>query len=637
MLLGAVMEDSNMAIKKINLEKWTFALGEEIACLEKGREVSIPHTWNIEEGSEEYWGTGWYSRRFVPEESWTGKRIRVLFRAAYHDAYVYLNGKEIASHLNSGYTPFWVELAEELHPGEENQLSVKVDNRFSEQMLPYDTSFDWANDGGLIRPVELLITGKSFLKNPEVTARPVITRRKERQDEGCAVFGLTAQVDGGGAEELFLEWGLYEGCDEAAAAEPVCEGREHVINGKAEIPGRVLPSVKYWHFDNPSLYTLKMVLKAGEELLDMDTVVFGFREFKVCGSEFYFNGEPVRLSGTEWMPGSDPVYGMAEPKAQLEKMLLCLKESNSVLTRFHWQQDDRVYDWCDRHGMLVQEEVPFWGARPPKAGEQQWKIFKQQVEEMAAFHRNHPSIIFWGVGNELNAQCEETIQYIKDAVAYIHRLDPERPANYVSNTIYKGHSLDGTTDGDVMMINDYIGTWQKGYDQNKEWDAIVKENPGKPMIPSEFGLCEPAFSGGDERREVIFREKIACYRKYPNIVGTVYFCLNDYRTQMGEDGEGKLRKRVHGSTGLCGEPKPSYYTVRKEYSPLILEAEGHMLTIRCRNDLPCYTVKGYVLRLDGQKIAVPDMKPGDVWRVESIGSAQMNEVEVYRPGGERVL
>ncbi len=664
-----------MALLKINLEKWKFALGEEIACLEKGREVTVPHTWNIEEGTEEYWGTGWYAASFVPEESWKEKRVRALFRGVYHDAYVYLNGKEIGCHLNSGYTPFAAELTCGLRFGEENELAVKVDNRFSEQMLPFDTSFDWANDGGLIRPVELLVTGRSFIKNPAVTARPVITSRDQRQDKGSAVFGLTTKVDGAGAGEadgLFAEWTLYEGCDaagESACGEkagggdmqtpgreeavadgretscrkmegrekPVCEGKEAVTDGAVEIPGRILPEVKYWHFDSPNLYTLKMVLKKGEEILDEEKVVFGFREFRVQGREFYLNGEPVRLPGTEWMPGSDPAFGMAETKEQLEKMLLCLKESNSVITRFHWQQDDWVFDWCDRHGMLVQEEVPFWGMRPPKAGEQQRKIFEEQISEMVTFHRNHPSIFAWGVGNELDGQCEETIQYIKDAVAYTHRLDPSRPANYVSNSIYKGHSIDGTTDGDIMMINDYIGTWHQGYDQYREWDAIVKQNPDRPMIPSEFGLCEPAFDGGDARRDAIFREKMECYRKYPNIAGTIYFCLNDYRTQMGEDGEGKLKKRVHGSTGLCGEPKPSYYTVRKEYSPLAVTVKDGILEVRCKNDLPCYTVKGYVLKVKGKELAVPDLKPGEVWTAEDVGSVQMNEIEVYRPVGDKVL
>lgn len=631
-----------MALEKINLEKWSFALGEDITCLEHGRKVKIPHTWNIEEGTEEFWGIGWYGCRFVPEDSWKEKRVQVVFRSVYHDAYVYLNGKEIGVHKNSGYTPFVVELTDSIKFGEENQMAVKADNRFSGTMLPYERSFDWANDGGMIRPVQMMITGGSLIKDVKVTARPVIITRDERQDEGSAVFGFQAQVDGSG-NGLCLEWTLYEGCDDKLISGdekspvPICEGSEECPEGKIEITGRVLDSVKYWHFDSPNLYTLRMALKNGDILQDEQTVVLGFRDFHVQGRQFYLNGEPVRLTGTEWMPGSDPSYGMAETKEQLEKMLLCLKESNSILTRFHWQQDEWVYDWCDRHGILVQEEVPFWGNNPPKAGAQQWKIFTEQIGEMVRAHRNHPSIIAWGVGNELDAQCEETIQYIKDAVAYTHRLDPERPANYVSNSIYKNHALDGTTDGDIMMINDYIGTWHGELDQYGEWDEIVLKNPDKPMIPSEYGLCEPAFSGGDQRRNDIFLEKMECYRKYPNIAGTIYFCLNDYRTQMGEDGEGKLRKRVHGSAGLCGEPKPSYWTVQREYAPLVPEIKDGELTVTCRDDLPSYTVKGYCLKIKEKCISIPDLRPGQIWTVREERLASGEKIEIYRPNGDRVL
>lgn len=183
-----------MALEKVNLRIWKFALGEEIACLQEGREVCIPHTWNIEEGTEEYWGTGWYEASFMGSENWKGKRIRVLFHAVYHDAYVYLNGKEVGAHKNSGYTPFIVELTDHIKYGEDNHLMVKADNRFSKEMLPFDTSFDWANDGGLIRPVELLVTGESFLKHPAVTASPVITTRKERQEEEARYLGSKVRL-----------------------------------------------------------------------------------------------------------------------------------------------------------------------------------------------------------------------------------------------------------------------------------------------------------------------------------------------------------------------------------------------------------------------------------------------------------
>lgn len=624
-----------MALLEKNLERWTFQLGEEESCLEKGREVTIPHTWNVEEGSEEYWGTGWYRCQFTPEADWQNKRVRVLFRGVYHDAYVYLNGEKVCEHKNSGFTPFTAELTGVLKPGQVNSLVVKADNCFTNTMLPCNRSFDWANDGGMIRPAILQVTGRNLMKSLQVTAKPVITAWNERQEEGAAVFGLQGKIDRMeeslcGRETCSLEWKLYEGCDKDKRV--ITGGKELCSHNHVSIPGKVLDKVRYWHFDNPCLYTLELCLQKDGQPEDIQEIVFGFRDFHMQGKHFYLNGEPVRLTGTEWMPGSDPVYGMAEPKEQLEKMLHCLRESNSVFTRFHWQQDDWVYDWCDRHGLLVQEEVPFWGQDPEVAGEQQWRTFCQQIEEMVEAHRNHPSVIAWGVGNELDAQAKETVQYIKDAVAYTHELDPNRPANYVTNSIYSDPAYDGTTDGDVMMINDYIGTWHGDLDTHEQWDAIVKANPDKAMIPSEFGLCEPAFSGGDARREDIFLEKMACYRQYPNIAATVYFCLNDYRTQMGEDGEGKLRKRVHGSTGLCGEPKPSYYAVKREYAPLKAEVTENGIKVSCKDTLPCYTAKGYKIQIQEQIYPIPDLKPGESWETEAAGVMPGAEVKILRPG-----
>lgn len=402
-------------------------------------------------------------------------------------------------------------------------------------------------------------------------------------------------------------------------------------NGNFAIPAQVWQNIDLWHFDHPSLYTLILTLSKDKQLLDRIKTTFGFREIRTCGPKLYLNGERVRLCGTEWMPGSDPAFGAAEPKEQLEKMLTILKESNCVYTRFHWQQDEWVYDWCDRHGMLVQEEVPFWGCNPKVAGPMQKKIFEQQIAEMIKAHRNHPSIFAWGVGNELNSQASETIQYIKDAVAITHALDNERFANYVSSSMYDDPSRDGTTDGDIMMINDYIGTWHGARDPYAEWDRFVKENPDRAMTPAEFGLCEPAFDGGDIRREEIFREKMAQYRKYESIVGTIYFCLNDYRTQMGEEGEGKLRRRVHGSTDLYGNPKPSYYAVKEECSPLRIQQTEQGVLFTCANDLPHYTVKGAFVLCGNERIDIPTLAPGQTWMCAQLKGKAFR---VYRASGD---
>lgn len=617
--------------KRISLKKWKFALGETEASLKNSRQVVIPHTWNVEDGTEEVWGKGWYEHTFFAPDEWRTSSIRICFGAVNHTATVWVNDILVGTHAHSGYTPFEMEITEAVKWNEENIIVVCADNTFTEQTLPYMRSFDWANDGGLIRGVQLAITGKAYLEDCMVTAKPVIITNGKRQDAGHAVFGMELVLNGKEQRDLTVNWRLFYGCD--GHEKFVSEGTTR--NGIVE--NQVLSDVSYWHFDNPDLYTLELELMADGQVSDEKKIVFGFRDFHVEGARFILNGEYVRLSGMEWMPGSDPEYGMAEPKEQLEKMIRILKESNCVFTRFHWQQDDVIYDWCDRHGMLVQEEVPFWGASPAAVEPEQWEMAKQHIHEMLRAHRNHPSIVAWGVGNELDGQEADTVQYVKDAVAYVHQCDTTRAANYVSNTYFKDQCKDAVKNSDMVMINDYMGTWHPDLDHHATLQKTIKEIAGKPVVPSEFGLCEPAFSGGDKRREQIFLEKMTAYRCYKEVAGTIYFCLNDYRTQMGEEGEGKFRRRVHGSADLTGIPKPSYWVVQRECAPFVICQDGGFLSIHCREDLPGYEMRGYygiIENADGTEeeiVKIPNLCPGECFRVRVSPKAK---IAVYRKNGD---
>ena len=618
------------------LTDWLFAAGKDRACLEAGSHVSLPHTWSVGPDGLHAADRGWYKTLLEPGACGKGERVFLYFRGAYRDVAVFVNGRPSGEHAGSGYTPFCLEITDAVLPDGANEIVVRVDSGFSPDALPCGKSFDWADDGGLYRPVECRITRSAAVGDMAITADSVVLPSGRRQDGGQAVFGFRAGVSG--AEKgAFARWALYRGASDSVT--PLRD--DAVISGSLPcgqeivLPPRVLPEAAYWHFDRPELYTLRLRLFTPDGALsDEREWVIGFRELKLRGSRWLLNGEPVRLPGMEWMPGSDPAFGMAEPREKLEGMLRLLKESNSVLTRFHWQQDDWVYDWCDRHGLMVQEEVPFWGKQPEGDPEALWPVARRQIVEMIAAHRHHPSVIAWGVGNELSAQTGPVRRYIRRAVALAHALDGSRMANYVSNTAFAAPESDGSGDGDAPMINDYIGTWHTGFEQHSAWKALLDARPGRAFVPSEFGLCEPAFAGGDPRREEIFLEKMACYRAIPQIAGTVYFCLNDYRTHMGEEGEGSLRRRVHGSAGLCGDPKPSYFTVRREYAPLIAERAGAVLRLACRNDIPSYAVRGYVLVSGRERVTIPDLDPGESWTYEA---APGDEVTVLRPTGDFVL
>ena len=260
------------------------------------------------------------------------------------------------------------------------------------------------------------------------------------------------------------------------------------------------------------------------------------------------------------MPGSHPDFGMAEPLEHSIKCLKQLKNAGCVFTRFHWQQDDSLFDWCDEIGLLVQEEIPYWGY-PKQATELQLDIAKQQADEMVYFHSNHPSIICWGVGNELGGETEPTIKYVDDMVAYFKSLDSRRLVNYVSNSISRNENVnkdDAALHGDIAMWNDYLGLWEPSDDIENHMIRTCKKAKGMPLLISEFGLCEPHFKGGDKERARILRERLAMYAKIENICGYMWFSLNDYRTHCGEAGEDKMRRRVHGSSDLYGNEKPSY-------------------------------------------------------------------------------
>ncbi len=649
--------------EKILLGDWKFALGNTKECLLQGRTIQVPHTWNREEGTENYFGTGWYEYTFEAPHSWKNKRIRVCFKAVYHHAQIYLNGEEVAQHTQSGYTPFSVDITLALKLGEANTLVVKVNNEFTEDLLPYDKSYDWAADGGIIRDVQLSITGEQYVQHCVITAKPIITDLGIRQDRGYGALSAdisladALEVDGGGStpgSSVRIMWKLYEGCDSSLVEvangeaqpiklsdpEQIFEEKNPKSKTQYNISMQLLPSISYWHFDNPCLYTLEVQVLRGskeeeEKVLDVVTTTLGFRDFYTEGNRFVLNGEYVRLCGTEWMPGSNPNFGNAETKEQLEHMLIRLKESNSVFTRFHWQQDDFIYDWCDRHGMLVQEEIPYWGPKPKKAGAKQLDIAKKQLVEMIDAHRNHPSIIAWGVGNELTAQRKETIQYIRGAIAYARKLDPSRLITYVSNTIFQNPSTDGGRASDMIFFNEYIGTWNRFRNLHKELKRLVEMYPDNPLVPSEFGLCEPQFKGGDVRRSEIFMEKIEAYRLY-EFAGIINFSLNDYRTHMGEEGEGRFKQRVHGSTDLYGNIKPSYSVVQREMSPCVVVREGTNLVISCRASIPCYRIKGYYFTVNHEErdpIVIPDLLPGEHWESPVPSDTP---ITIHRPNGDVV-
>ena len=134
--------------------------------------VEVPHTWQSLGRSPEYVGMASYRLRFQVPASWASQHVRIEFEAVNHTSQVSLNGKPVGQHVGKGYTAFVLDLSPRLNFGGENTLLVHVDNRPGDRMLPRNKSYDWTDDGGIIRPVNLLITARTFIERIEVDAVP---------------------------------------------------------------------------------------------------------------------------------------------------------------------------------------------------------------------------------------------------------------------------------------------------------------------------------------------------------------------------------------------------------------------------------------------------------------------------------
>jgi beta-galactosidase len=355
------------------------------------RKVRVPHTWQVEPTFSDYRGVAWYRRTFDAPNEWQNSTVRTEFEALFHTATVWVNGELAGEHVRKGYTAFVLDITHLLRWGSSNTIAVRVDNAFNDHMVPRGHSSDWAHDGGIYRPVQLLITPKTFVERLDVDAVPDLA-------SGDATLTITAYLRNTGSKSwtgrasfraIDDETGLTALASSDTQGFTIKSGATRTRKFEA-----TLPKTKLWHFDHPNLYRLMFSITSGQETHRL-TATFGVRKLEIKGSGFYLNGERVRLMGVERMAGSNAEFGMAEPSEWITRDHEDLKQLNCVFTRVHWPQDKRVLDYCDRHGILMQTEIPAWGydSFAGMGAEPDTDILEnglEQLREMIARDRNHP-------------------------------------------------------------------------------------------------------------------------------------------------------------------------------------------------------------------------------------------------------
>ena len=621
------------------------------------RKVRVPHTWQVDPAFVDHRGVAWYRRTFDAPSEWQNSAVRIEFEAVFHTATIWVNGELAGEHVRKGYTAFTLDITHLLRLEKSNTIAVRIDNAFNDHMMPRGRSSDWAHDGGIYRPVQLLITPKTFAERVAIEAVPDLA-------SGDGKIAITACLRNTSSKQ-WLGQVLFQIIDDETGLIVVTTSVTPSISIKsgATLTQRfqaTLPKAKLWHFDQPNLYRLIFSIASGQETHRL-TTIFGVRKFEVKESGFYLNGDRVQLMGVERMAGSNPEFGMAEPVQWITHDHDELKHLNCVFTRVHWPQDKRVLEYCDRHGILMQAEIPAWGydTFAGMGAEPDTDIMEnglEQLREMITRDRNHPSVVVWGLCNEVGGQNPPAYQFAKNMLAEAKRLDPNRLCSYASNSLIKTPERDVAGLMDFIEVNEYFGSWVPGSPEAvaKHLDDLHAAFPGKAVVISEYGYCACTSDRpeGDEHRMEILRSHDAVIRSKGFVAGAIFFCYNDYRTHVGNSGVGALKQNVHGVVNLYGTQKSSYEVLRRESSPVeSLTAENHLnsfqLRLRTRHDLPAYTLRGYRLKgifhgegevpVERQEVDLPEIASGTETTVDltfsQSGLPLQVRFDVLRPTG----
>ena len=444
--------------------------------------VNLPHTFNAidgQDGGNDYHrGLCYYVKQLPREEIPQAERLYLELQGANASADVYVNGQHVCHH-DGGYSTFRAEVTQAIGREGDALIVVGVDNGASDTVYPQMADFTFY--GGLYRDVSLIGVPRSHFDlccygGPGIAVTPVM-----HGEDACVkteVWLTDAQ------EGQQLRFTLRDAQGEIVA-QKTCPARETVFETE-------IAHAHLWHGrKDPYLYTAEADLLAEGKVLDSVRARFGCRSFEIDPQRgFFLNGEAYPLRGVSRHQDRWGIGNALLPEHHREDMDLICELGANTIRLAHYQHDQLFYDLCDERGMVVWAEIPYISKHMP-GGEANTL---SQMKELIIQNYNHPSIVVWGLSNEitmntdasdrnsvlanhkkLNDLCHSMDRTRKTAMAYVSMCDKNDPIVQIP---------------DVVSYNHYFGWYGGDTSMNGPWlDDFHRTFPKIPLGVSEYG-CE---------------------------------------------------------------------------------------------------------------------------------------------------
>ncbi len=495
----------NLARNKIDLSGiWDFQIDHDLIGEEQGwqngivnpRPIAVPGSWNEQyEDIYNYLGLAWYIKSTYIPQSWRGQRVFLRVGSACYFGTVYLNGIKMGSH-EGGHLPFAFEITDQIRWETENIIAISVENELKPTRVPSGnigtpllpvasyphTTYDFFPFAGIHRPVVLYSVPQTYID--DVT---VVTEIDGVDGILKVVVRLNSSVSAQGKLQL-------KGDDSIASA------KLNFLDGLAEVQ-LTIANAKFWSDKTPYLYDLIFQAEQDHYVLKV-----GIRMVEVQGGQILLNGKSVQLNGfgrhEDFIASGK---GLNLPLLVKDYQLMRWTGANSYRTS-HYPYSEEEMQLADREGFLIIDEIPAVSLQFEDDNNiaMRQRTCLQQIDELIARDKNHPSVVMWSVANEpmtpkLNLSAAEILtepavakgkNFLEKLMRRARELDPTRLVTFAN---LGGTPLSWVEQCDVICMNRYWGWYVLGGELDKALAGLEQELDAtwevwkKPIILTEFG------------------------------------------------------------------------------------------------------------------------------------------------------